>query len=166
MMDYNLAAAQWAYGVEVSTHAVRLLVSGVFDRFPALRGESARGTDVKVTRLRQPSGLARLQHRDGLAEKARMRLLRFQGPAKGARCGGVGAVVGLRHKPGVHVFDFFQLSGERANAVAKLLQDRLRGQPVKLVIAGYGEEDPIADNSTPQGQTLNRRVMVLYKPPT
>ncbi len=56
------------------------------------------------------------------------------------------------------------LSGERANAVAKLLQDRLRGQPVKLVIAGYGEEDPIADNSTPQGQTLNRRVMVLYKP--
>ena len=57
-----------------------------------------------------------------------------------------------------------QLSGDRANAVAKLLQDRLRGQPVKLVIAGYGEEDPIADNSTPQGQTLNRRVMVLYKP--
>lgn len=57
-----------------------------------------------------------------------------------------------------------QLSGDRANAVAKLLQDRLRGQPVKLLIAGYGEEDPIADNSTPQGQTLNRRVMVLYKP--
>ena len=37
MMDYNLAAAQWAYGIEVSTHAVRLLVSGVFDRFPRLK---------------------------------------------------------------------------------------------------------------------------------
>jgi len=37
MGDYNLAAAQWAYGVEVSTHAVRLLVSGVLDRFPKLR---------------------------------------------------------------------------------------------------------------------------------
>ncbi len=57
-----------------------------------------------------------------------------------------------------------QLSGDRANAVAKLMQDRLRGQPVRLVIAGYGEEDPVADNSTPDGQTLNRRVMVLYKP--
>ncbi len=57
-----------------------------------------------------------------------------------------------------------QLSSDRATAVAKLLQDRLRGQPVALVVAGYGEEDPVADNTTPQGQTLNRRVMVLYKP--
>ena len=30
-------AALWAYGVEVSTHAVRLILSGVFDRFPKLR---------------------------------------------------------------------------------------------------------------------------------
>ncbi len=37
MMDYNMAAAMWAYGVEVSTHAVRLLVSGVLDRFPKLK---------------------------------------------------------------------------------------------------------------------------------
>jgi 2,3-dihydroxybenzoate decarboxylase/5-carboxyvanillate decarboxylase len=37
LMDYNLFAAQWAYGVEVSTHAVRLLASGIFDRFPRLR---------------------------------------------------------------------------------------------------------------------------------
>ena len=37
MMDYNMAAAMWAYGVEVSTHVVRLLVSGVFDRFPRLK---------------------------------------------------------------------------------------------------------------------------------
>jgi outer membrane protein OmpA-like peptidoglycan-associated protein len=59
-----------------------------------------------------------------------------------------------------------QLSADRAKAVATLLQDRLRGQPVRLVIGGYGEEDPVADNSTPQGQMLNRRVMVLYKPST
>jgi 5-carboxyvanillate decarboxylase len=37
LLDHGLAAAQWAYGVEVSTHAVRLLVSGVFDRFPKLK---------------------------------------------------------------------------------------------------------------------------------
>lgn len=56
------------------------------------------------------------------------------------------------------------LSSQRATGVAKLLQDRLRGQPVALVVAGYGEQDPVADNTTPEGQMLNRRVMVLYKP--
>jgi 2,3-dihydroxybenzoate decarboxylase/5-carboxyvanillate decarboxylase len=35
--DYGLDSAQWAYGLEVSTHAVRMMVSGVFDRFPKLK---------------------------------------------------------------------------------------------------------------------------------
>jgi 2,3-dihydroxybenzoate decarboxylase/5-carboxyvanillate decarboxylase len=35
--DYGMGAAMWAYGVEVGTHAVRLMASGVFDRFPKLR---------------------------------------------------------------------------------------------------------------------------------
>ena len=35
--DYGMFAALWAYGVEVSTHAVRLILSGVFDRFPNLK---------------------------------------------------------------------------------------------------------------------------------
>jgi 5-carboxyvanillate decarboxylase len=37
MRDYGMFAALWAYGVEVGTHAVRLILSGVFDRFPKLR---------------------------------------------------------------------------------------------------------------------------------
>ncbi|HXR51410.1 MAG TPA: amidohydrolase family protein [Steroidobacteraceae bacterium] len=37
LRDYGMFAALWAYGVEVSTHAVRLILSGVFDRFPKLR---------------------------------------------------------------------------------------------------------------------------------
>ena len=57
------------------------------------------------------------------------------------------------------------LSAQRAEGVAKVLQERLRGYPVRLITAGYGEEDPIADNSNPAQQALNRRVMVLYKPP-
>jgi outer membrane protein OmpA-like peptidoglycan-associated protein len=56
------------------------------------------------------------------------------------------------------------LSAARAEAVAKVLQDRLHGYPVRLVIAGYGEQDPVADNANPTTQALNRRVMVLYKP--
>jgi len=37
LRDYGMFAALWAYGVEVATHAVRLILSGVFDRFPRLK---------------------------------------------------------------------------------------------------------------------------------
>lgn len=37
MRDYGMFAALWAYGVEVSTHAVRLILSGIFDRYPKLK---------------------------------------------------------------------------------------------------------------------------------
>ncbi len=35
--DYGLDSAQWGYGLETSTHAVRMMVSGLFDRFPKLK---------------------------------------------------------------------------------------------------------------------------------
>lgn len=35
--DYRLDAAVWGYGVEVGTHAVRLMMSGALDRFEKLR---------------------------------------------------------------------------------------------------------------------------------
>ncbi|HXX18930.1 MAG TPA: amidohydrolase family protein [Candidatus Acidoferrum sp.] len=35
--EYGLDSAQWGYGIEVSTHAVRMMVAGVFDRFPKLK---------------------------------------------------------------------------------------------------------------------------------
>lgn len=35
--DYRMESAVWGYGVEVGTHAVRLMLSGVLDRFPRLR---------------------------------------------------------------------------------------------------------------------------------
>lgn len=34
---YGLDSAQWGYGMETSTHAVRMIVSGLFDRFPKLK---------------------------------------------------------------------------------------------------------------------------------
>jgi len=37
MHDYGMDSALWAYGVEVSTHAVRMILGGVFDRFPKLK---------------------------------------------------------------------------------------------------------------------------------
>ncbi|MGH8261440.1 MAG: amidohydrolase family protein [Steroidobacteraceae bacterium] len=37
MHYYGMDSAMWAYGVEVGTHAVRMMASGLFDRFPKLR---------------------------------------------------------------------------------------------------------------------------------
>lgn len=39
--DYGLEGAVWGYGMETGTHAARLLVSGIFDRFPRLKSVSA-----------------------------------------------------------------------------------------------------------------------------
>jgi 5-carboxyvanillate decarboxylase len=35
--DYRMEGSIWGYGVETGTHAVRLMLSGVLDRFPRLR---------------------------------------------------------------------------------------------------------------------------------
>jgi 5-carboxyvanillate decarboxylase len=35
--DYRMEGSIWGYGVEAGTHAVRLMLSGVLDRFPRLR---------------------------------------------------------------------------------------------------------------------------------
>jgi predicted TIM-barrel fold metal-dependent hydrolase len=35
--DYRLEGAAWGYGIEAGTHAVRLMLSGVLDRFPKLK---------------------------------------------------------------------------------------------------------------------------------
>jgi 5-carboxyvanillate decarboxylase len=37
MRDYGMDSAMWGYGVEVGTHAVRMMASGLFDRFPKLK---------------------------------------------------------------------------------------------------------------------------------
>ena len=35
--DYDMETAVWGYGMEVGTHAARLILSGVFDHFPRLK---------------------------------------------------------------------------------------------------------------------------------
>jgi len=35
--DYGMEAAMWGYGVDMGTHMVRMMTSGVFDRFPRLK---------------------------------------------------------------------------------------------------------------------------------
>ncbi|HFC53745.1 MAG TPA: flagellar motor protein MotD [Gammaproteobacteria bacterium] len=53
----------------------------------------------------------------------------------------------------------WELSAARAAVVVNLLA-RHGVDPAQLVALGYGENDPVADNGTPEGRARNRRVIL------
>ena len=53
-----------------------------------------------------------------------------------------------------------QLSRERAASVAEYLIGKNVRSPGRVVIRGYGAEQPVADNRTPEGMAKNRRVEI------
>ena len=58
-----------------------------------------------------------------------------------------------------------ELSSARALSVFYYLTDNTSLNPVRLKHAGMGERVPIADNSTPEGRSKNRRVEIrIYNP--
>ncbi|MEX1367938.1 MAG: OmpA family protein, partial [Nannocystaceae bacterium] len=57
----------------------------------------------------------------------------------------------------------WELSTQRAVVVVGFMVDK--GFPSEhLAAAGYGEEDPIADNATEEGRALNRRIEIQLMP--
>jgi len=58
-----------------------------------------------------------------------------------------------------------KLSEERASSVADYLASK-NVMPERILKVGYGEDYPIASNSTPEGRTKNRRVTVEISPVT
>lgn len=55
----------------------------------------------------------------------------------------------------------WELSLGRAASVVRLFIDESHIDPYKLMAVGYGEFRPIADNSTPEGRSKNRRVDII-----
>ncbi len=60
MAHYGMDSAMWAYGVEVGTHVVRMMASGLFDRFPKLKicighmGEAVHFWIWRITFMNKP----------------------------------------------------------------------------------------------------------------
>lgn len=57
----------------------------------------------------------------------------------------------------------WELSVARAVAVTKFLQDEGM-DPKRLSAAGYGQYDPVGDNTKPEGQAANRRIEIIVMP--
>ncbi|HLT37584.1 MAG TPA: OmpA family protein, partial [Enhygromyxa sp.] len=57
----------------------------------------------------------------------------------------------------------WQLSTARATEVVNYMIDN--GMPAdRIGAAGYAEFDPVADNSTPEGRSQNRRIEIILMP--
>ena len=56
----------------------------------------------------------------------------------------------------------YDLSIARAKAVEKIIAPKF-GDASRIVVEGKGEDEPIADNATPDGRTKNRRVDIMVK---
>ncbi|MGW2178890.1 OmpA family protein [Streptomyces sp. NPDC001732] len=92
-------------------------------------------------------------------------------PAANSRIAAIAAEIKKQNATKVRVFGFTDnlgssahgdvLSKQRANAVHGVLAKEL-GSGISFEIRGYGEQYPIADNSTEEGRKKNRRVEVSF----
>jgi chemotaxis protein MotB len=60
--------------------------------------------------------------------------------------------------------DNWSLSTERANAIVRVLRDKYNVDPSRLIAAGQGKYNPVADNDTEEGRFLNRRIVIIINP--
>lgn len=60
--------------------------------------------------------------------------------------------------------DNWDLSVKRATSVVRALQKQFKVDPNRLIAAGRGEYNTLADNSTSEGRSINRRTRIIIMP--
>ncbi len=60
--------------------------------------------------------------------------------------------------------DNWDLSVKRATSVVRVLQQKYGIDPNRLIAAGRGEYNALADNNTPEGRAINRRTRIIILP--
>lgn len=60
--------------------------------------------------------------------------------------------------------DNWDLSVKRSTSVVRVLQDNFNVDPNRLIAAGRGEYNRLADNSTAEGRAINRRTRIIILP--
>ncbi|WP_351226411.1 OmpA family protein [Streptomyces sp. NPDC002133] len=93
-------------------------------------------------------------------------------PAANSRIAAIAAEIKKQNAAKVRVFGFTDnlgsaahgdvLSKQRADAVQGVLNKELGSTSITFEIRGYGEQYPIADNSSEEGRKKNRRVEVSF----
>lgn len=74
------------------------------------------------------------------------------------------AVAGYTDSTGSDAYNQ-KLSEQRTQSVAAYLKSR-EVEPARLEVVGFGERNPVADNATAEGRSLNRRVELTLIPIT
>jgi chemotaxis protein MotB len=64
----------------------------------------------------------------------------------------------------VNIRNNWDLSCLRASSVVQALQNSYNVDPKRLTVGGRGEFNPVADNGTDYGKTLNRRTQIIITP--
>ena len=62
------------------------------------------------------------------------------------------------------MIDNWDLSVKRATSVVRMLQKEYNIDPNRLIAAGRGEYNTLADNSTEAGRSMNRRTRIIILP--
>lgn len=58
----------------------------------------------------------------------------------------------------------WELSSARANSALHYMRENYNVPPQRMASVGYGEYRPAADNTTPEGRAMNRRVVIVIGP--
>ena len=150
----------------------------------------AQGTSLREIRKKAETALSQFDsagievlYKNGLVYIEMQDQLLFKpGSAKlgkdGARALGVVAQV-LNDNPNLKIYvigntdsikvtkgftDNWSLSTERANTVVRVLRDQYQVSMDRVVSAGKGKYDPVADNLSEEGRAKNRRTDIILNP--